>query len=110
VLATGSYGTVGQRGPLARAATGIRLLFFGRHPGESRFPQANWITFAKFCRCNNPLGDNIAHDFRLAGVVKFVECSLVSFTHRRNGLRSDRVKFHGWENEHRHVSRSFFLV
>jgi hypothetical protein len=56
-------------------------------PRERGYPQTNWVTLTDACRRNELLGDDFEHKFRLSGVVKLFEGSLVSFTHRRNRLR-----------------------
>jgi ubiquinone/menaquinone biosynthesis C-methylase UbiE len=57
---------------------------------ERGFPQANWITLTKSCRCNNSSGDDVARHFRPAGVAKLFAGSFKSFTHLRNCLGSER--------------------
>lgn len=56
-------------------------------PRERGYAQANWVTLTDACRRNDSLGDDFEHKFRLAGVAKLFEGSLVSFTHRGNRLR-----------------------
>ncbi len=46
------------------------------------------------CRCNNSLGDDFQHQFRLAGVVKLFEGSFESFTHRRKRLGFKLSRFY----------------
>ena len=56
------------------------------------FPQKNQITLTVACCFNNSLGDDIAQDLRLAGVIKFLAGSVKSFTHRRKRLGVKRPR------------------
>jgi hypothetical protein len=44
---------------------------FARHSSK-RGPQANRVTLTSICRCNNSVGDDFEHQFRLAGVVELL--------------------------------------
>src|SRR4029077_2179915 len=66
-------------GGLSASRTTAWLVFW--HPSKRGCPQANWVTLARICRCNNSVGDDFQHQFSLAGIVKLFEGSLVSFTH-----------------------------
>ena len=61
---------------------------------ERGCPQANRVTLTDSCRCNNSLGDDFQHQFRLAGVVKLFEGSFESFTHRRKRLGFKLSRFY----------------
>jgi hypothetical protein len=71
-----------------------RLMLFTGKPRERRLPQANRIALTSPSRRNNSLGDDFEHQFRLAGVVKLFEGSLVSRSHRHNRLRFEPPTLH----------------
>jgi hypothetical protein len=54
--------------------------------------QASRVALTKFCRCNNSPGDDFAHDFRLASLLKLFKGSVESFAHLRNCLGSEHPK------------------
>jgi hypothetical protein len=62
--------------------------------------QTNWITLTAACRFNNSLGDDFAHDLRLAGIVKRFAGSLESCTHRRKrfGVKHPNAPARDWGN------------
>jgi hypothetical protein len=86
------------RGPPVQAASSWTKDATACHPGKCSRPQASRVTLAKSCRSNNSSGDGLAHHVglhvRLPGVLKLLERSVESVTHRRNRLRSERSGLH----------------
>jgi hypothetical protein len=66
-----------------------RLLSFVAEPGQRGFAQANLIALPA-----SSLGNDFAHQLRLAGVLKFFAGRLESFTHYgdRFGAKHSRLK------------------
>jgi hypothetical protein len=82
------------RGPPVQAASSLTKDATACHPGKCSRPQASRVTLAKSCRSNNSSGDGLAHHVGLPGVLKLLERSVESVTHRRNRLRSERSGLH----------------
>ena len=62
--------------------------------------QANRVTLANSCRCNNSSGDDFARHSRLARLVKFFARGVESFTHHRNHFRFESSGLYEWTNWH----------
>jgi hypothetical protein len=62
--------------------------------------QANRVTLANSCGCNNSPGDDFARHLGLTGLVKLFARRLESFAHRCNHFRFERSGSYEWTNWH----------
>ncbi len=56
--------------------------------------QANRVALTNCCRGDNSFGDDFAHHFRLASVLKHFAGSFERFADRRSCLRVERTRWH----------------